>query len=225
MKKSYAYILFGVLLGFIIVYYAVVVLKARHNTPQIVEDILNSDAIKLQLSDLSKRQLDILLTVEDPNYFNHRGVDLKTPGAGLTTVTQGLVKKLYFKEYKSGIRKIKQTLIARFALDPLVSKEDQLLMLINIFDFCYDVKGFGDAAYFYFKKPFRDLTEEEYLSLVAMFIGCGSYNPIYNEEANAERVARIKLVLSGEYVPNKMKDVYYTDEMHAFKLRRKKKGS
>jgi membrane carboxypeptidase/penicillin-binding protein len=134
MKKSYAYILFGVLLGLIIVYYAAVVLKARYNSPQIVEDILKSEAIKLQLSDLSKRQLDILLTVEDPNFFNHRGVDLKTPGAGLTTITQGLVKKLYFKEYKPGIRKIKQTLIARFALDPLVSKEDQLLMLINIFD-------------------------------------------------------------------------------------------
>jgi membrane carboxypeptidase/penicillin-binding protein len=128
-------------------------------------------------------------------------------------------------EYKPGIRKIKQTLIARFVLDALVSKEDQLLLLINIFDFCYDTKGFGDTAYFYFKKPFKDLTHDEYLSLVAMFIGCGSFNPIYNEEANAERVARIKLVLSGDYTPTKMRDVYYGNEMHAFKLKRKKKGN
>jgi membrane carboxypeptidase/penicillin-binding protein len=225
MKKSYVYVLFGVLLGFIIVYYSTVVLRARHNTPQIVEDILNSESIKLQLSDLSQRQLDILLRVEDPNFFNHRGVDLKTPGAGLTTITQGLVKKLYFKEYKPGIRKLKQTLIARFALDPLVSKEDQLLMLINIFNFCYDAKGFSDAAYFYYKKPFQDLAHDEYISIVAMFVGCGVYNPMYNEQANSERVDRIKQVLSGEYVPNKMRDIYYSDDMHAFKIERKNRGS
>jgi len=187
----------------------------------LVIEILQSDTINLQLSDLSQRQLDILLAVEDPNFYDHKGVDLRTPGAGLTTITQGLVKKLYFKEFRPGIRKISQTLIARFALDPLVSKEDQLLMFINIFDFCYGTKGFSEAAEYYYGKPFRRLTEDEYISLVAMFVGCSSYNPIHNAKANAERVARIKEVLSGEYVVKKMKDIYYSDETGAFSIKHK----
>lgn len=213
--------IFTLLLGSIFIYYSFEILIARHNTPQIINNILQTDAIKLQLSDLTQRQLDILLTVEDPNFFNHKGVDLRTAGAGLTTITQGLVKKLYFKEFKPGIRKIKQTLIARFALNPLVSKENQLVLFINIFNFCYNTKGFSEAAEFYFHKQFQDLSEDEYISLVAMCIGCGTYNIIRNPKINVERVARIQKVLSGEYVPKNMSDVYYGDEQNAFKMKYK----
>jgi len=37
----------------------------------------------------------------------------------------------YFEHFRQGLPKIRQTLIARFALDPLVSKEDQLLLFVN----------------------------------------------------------------------------------------------
>lgn len=63
------------------------------------------------MTDLDRRQLSILLAMEDPGFYTHKGVDLKTPGAGLTTITQVLVKKLYFKEFKPGLRKIKQILL------------------------------------------------------------------------------------------------------------------
>jgi membrane carboxypeptidase/penicillin-binding protein len=221
MRKRSLIKILSILVGIIIIYYSVTILIARHNNPQIVGDILQSDAIKLRLSYLSERQLHILLTVEDPDFYCHKGVDLSTSGAGITTITQGLVKKLYFRQFKPGIRKIKQTLIARFALDPLVSKENQLLMLINIFDFCYGTKGFGEASEYYFGKFFSELTEDEYIALVAMFAGCSSYNPIHNAEANAERVARIKRVLAGEYVPRKMKDIYYSDDKDAFMIKLK----
>lgn len=46
----------------------------------------------LDISDLSAWQLDALLKIEDPAFYRHKGVDLKTPGAGLTTITQSLVK-------------------------------------------------------------------------------------------------------------------------------------
>jgi len=220
MKHRCFFKMAGILGALLCIYYFTTIVIARRHTPHIVQEIIQSDAIVLQLSDVSDRQLHILLTVEDPNFYNHRGVDLRTPGAGLTTITQGLVKKLYFKEFKPGIRKIKQTLIARFALDPLVSKDDQLTLFINIFDFCFGAKGFGEAAQYYYGKSFHELSEDEYISLVAMCVGCGSYNPIYNAEVNAERVSRIKKVLSGEYIPEKMKDIYYGDENDAFKMKR-----
>jgi membrane carboxypeptidase/penicillin-binding protein len=104
------------------------------------------DNIKVTTKDLSQRQLDILLKVEDPDFYNHHGVDFKTPGAGWTTITQGLAKQFYFKNFKQGIMKIKQTLCARFALDPLVSKKNRIDLYLNIMYYGNGVYGLKDAA-------------------------------------------------------------------------------
>jgi len=208
----------GILCVGFILYYTAEVVVARIKTPQLVYEILQSDTIELQLNDLTARQIEILLKVEDPNFYYHHGVDLRTPGAGLTTITQALVKKLYFREFKPGIRKIKQTLIARFVLDKLIPKDDQLLMFINMHDFCYETRGLALAARFYYGKEFHTLDEKEYIGLVAMFVGCGTFNPIRNPDEHSERVARIQAVLTGEYVPKNMPDIYYGDDRHAFKM-------
>jgi len=43
-----------------------------------------------------------------------------------------LVKLLYFPDgFQKGIAKVRQTLIARYAFDALVSKEEQLALLLN----------------------------------------------------------------------------------------------
>jgi len=131
-KRRWGLIAAGVLCAGCMLYYGIEVVAARIKTPQIVQGILQSDVVVLRLNELSPRQIEILLTVEDPQFYHHKGVDLRTPGAGLTTITQSLVKKLYFREFKPGIRKIKQTLIVRYALDPLIPKDDQLLMFINM---------------------------------------------------------------------------------------------
>jgi membrane carboxypeptidase/penicillin-binding protein len=211
VKKLFFGIL--ILLGAVMVYYTVVVLKARADTPGIVEEVLASGRIKLQLSDLSDRQRAILLTVQDPNFYHHRGVDMQTPGAGVTTLTQGLVKFYYFDEFKAGIPKIKQTLIARFAFDPLVPKERQLLMFINevYLGHHHDkaVKGLEDGARYYYAKPFRDLSEAEYLGLVAMIRAPARFHVLKKPADNQERVIRIKKVLSGEYIPKDNSDFLY----------------
>jgi len=218
-RKRYFLMAVVIILGSILIYYTVVTVHARLNTKKIVTSILDSGAIRLRLSDLTPRQLSILLLVEDPEFFHHKGVDLKTPGAGLTTITQALVKLLYFENFKPGIRKLKQTLIARFALDPIVSKEDQLLLFINIFGFCYDTKGFSEASQFYYGKTFTHLNEEEYISIVAMMIGCSTYNIKHNPEANRDRSERIRRLINGEYVPKKMSDIYYEDTNSAFRMK------
>jgi membrane carboxypeptidase/penicillin-binding protein len=218
VKRGWGIVAAASLFVLVPLYYTAEIIVARVRTPQIVQSFLQSDLIELQLKDLTPRQIEILLKVEDPNFYNHRGVDLRTPGAGLTTITQGLVKKLYFRDFRPGFRKIKQTLIARLALDPLVSKENQLLLFINISDFCYDTRGLGDAAHFYYGKDFQALSEHEYIALVAMFAGCATFNPIRNTDEHAERVARIKRMLSGDYIPKNMADIYYGDDRSAFRM-------
>ncbi|PHS38661.1 MAG: hypothetical protein COA91_07810 [Robiginitomaculum sp.] len=81
----------------------------------------------VSLTDISKDYIDIFLQVEDPMFYAHKGIDFKTPGAGLTTVSQSLTKRLFFKQFKPGFAKLEQSLIARFVVHPTISKDDQLL--------------------------------------------------------------------------------------------------
>jgi membrane peptidoglycan carboxypeptidase len=154
----------------------------------------------------------MLLAIEDPAFTRHRGVDLETPGAGMTTITQGLVKLIYFPNgFKQGVAKVRQTLIAQHALDPLVSKNDQIQLFLNI---CYlsskngqPIHGYAAAAQAYFGKSFAELTDEEFLSLVAMHIAPDSLKPGTLE--NTLRVQRIHAYLSGKYQPVSLLDVDY----------------
>lgn len=163
----------------------------------------------LAVSDLSPRQLEILLKVEDPIFFTHKGVDFSTPGAGITTITQALVKHLYFEKFTPGFAKLKQTVIARFTLDPLMDKNDQLRLFINTAYLGPNARGFSQAAQAFFGKPFAQLNDDEYVALVAMLVAPATFDVKRYPARNRERVERIKRVVSGEYVPRGLFDVFY----------------
>lgn len=194
------------------IYYSAVVVRARRKTPAIVAAALQSEQMALGLEELTPRRLEILLRVQDPRFFEHSGVDLRTPGAGWTTITQGLVKIHYFDPFKPGIAKIKQSLIARFALDPLVAKEDQLRLFINE---AYlgnlegdEIFGFSQGARVYFGKTFAELSEDEFIALVAMLIAPDTCNVRRQPELNAERALRIRRLVAGECAPKSWSDVW-----------------
>ncbi|MDD2770086.1 MAG: hypothetical protein PHT19_15275 [Methylococcus sp.] len=89
----------GALLAFAVValigYYFNEVRIARDDTPMIVTQAWQQYGKHLTLSNLTSDRLKLLLAVEDPTFFEHHGVDLNTPGAGMTTISQSLVKLLY----------------------------------------------------------------------------------------------------------------------------------
>lgn len=215
MKKYVNNTLFalGLVILLIFIYFVTMIIKARVDTPEMKKKALNANNIILKVVDLSQWQIHALLAVEDPNFYHHKGVDLKTPGAGLTTITQALVKIYYFDNFKPGLAKIKQTLIARFALNSLVSKNDQLTLFINNIYLGNvngkSVIGFNDAAKTYYHKAFNKLNSDEYLSIVAMINAPNSFNIISQPVANIERTRRIKKVVSGEYKPKHLMDMYY----------------
>lgn len=196
-----------------IIYNFIVVVNARKETPLIVEKALQSDAIKLELSDLTRERRHILLKVQDPNFYNHKGYDFSTPGTGLTTISQGLVKIFYFHDFKPGVQKIKQTLIARFAFDPLTPKDTILKLFINKVYLGHHqgkaVNGFEDASRIYYSKSFNQLSEAEYLSLVAMIRAPATFHCIASKNENQLRVSRIKRMLAGDYVPEDNSDWLY----------------
>jgi hypothetical protein len=104
----------------IVGYYTIVVVDARARTSGLADSYYSSGSVVIQARDLSSRQLEILLKVEDPSFYTHHGVDFTTPGAGWTTITQALAKRFYFDDFQQGLMKVKQTLCAWLALDPLV---------------------------------------------------------------------------------------------------------
>ena len=215
MKKILRYALIVIVLFTIsfIFYSAFVIISSRISTPGIISKYHETHKTDLRSNDLSEWQTRALIMVEDPNFFKHSGVDFSTPGAGITTISQGLVKILYFNDFSPGLAKLKQTLIARFTFDPLISKDEQLSMFINMaylgnMDGKY-IFGFTNAAKLYYKKQFKKLNKDEYLSLIAMLIAPDNFNLISRPKANKERVRRIKLLISGKYHPKGLMDLYY----------------
>jgi membrane peptidoglycan carboxypeptidase len=166
---------------------------------------------------LTDTQLRILLTVEDPSFFTHHGVDLTTPGAGMTTITQGLVKILYFDSFKPGIAKIRQTLLA-IGFDARASKQLQLgLFLKAVYLGTWEgrrILGFENAAQAYFGRGVMALSTREFTSLVAMCIAPNQFHVRAAPRANAERVARIERLLRGDCRARGLRDVYYEDCAH-----------
>ncbi len=191
-------------------YYVWVLVDARYiKGRSYIESILESPLMIQKDKDLSPRQLHILLTVQDPGFFQHQGVDFSTPGNGWTTLTQSVCKFIYFDEFKPGIRKIKQTLLARYALNELASKEEQITMYLNLVWFDRGVRGFAAAARHFHGKPFSQLTDDEFTALMAMLARPKELNPNTHPQANAERVRRIKAVLAGRYKPQGLFDIWY----------------
>jgi membrane carboxypeptidase/penicillin-binding protein len=193
-------------------YYANEVRVARAATPELVAQAGRRHGRNLTLRDLSPDRLRFLLAVEDPRFFDHRGVDLATPGAGMTTITQGLVKLLYFPGgFHPGIAKVRQTLIAQHAFDALVPKEEQLALMLNM---AYmgspdgtAIHGFSAAARRYFGKEYAALSDAEFESLVAMLIAPDAYRP--GTAAHAARMKRIAAYVSGSYQPLCVLDAEY----------------
>jgi len=182
-------------------------------TPGIVDRAEAEVAEPLTPADLPAGRIADLLAVEDPGFFDHPGIDVWTPGAGWTTITQGLAKDLYFDAFHPGpLAKIEQSLAA-LVLDARVSKERQLALFLGS---AYlgetddgAVNGFAPAARAWLGKDVRQLDRREFLSLVAMAIGPNAYGIASRPEQNAERVARIERLLAGKCRPIGWRDVTY----------------
>lgn len=225
MKKFVKYTAFFLVIIITLVsgYYSYVVYTAADYTTKVIaKDLQQSQwrhphgiarSFAIRSNDLSKRQVEILLKVHDPGFYDHNGIDLSTPGAGLTTITQAIVKKLYFNNFKAGIAKIKQSLIAKLVVNGRISKDDQLTLFLNTMYFgTVDGKpivGLESAANAYYDQPVKMLTEEKYISLIAMLVAPDTFHIINHPDWNRDRTNRIKELIAGQYKPKGLMDTFY----------------
>jgi membrane peptidoglycan carboxypeptidase len=162
-------------------------------------------------SQLPSRWIEWLLLVEDPAFRSHHGIDLATPGAGWTTLTQGLVK-LHFAGPSSGpIGKPLQSARA-LVLDAALTKDEQLTLVLNTAYFGTSpegpVLGFPRAAEALYGRRLLALGDTDFLGLVAMLIGPNQFHPLRAPRAHEVRLSRIRALVAGRCAPSAWRDVY-----------------
>ena len=163
---------------------------------------------------LPQRRLDIVVRVEDPTFWTNDGIDMSTPGAGQTTLSQGLGKRIFFRRFSPGpakLGKLELMVLTRFALTPKVSKRDIVrAALANAYlgrGPKGPVVGVAEGARRWFGKELDQLSEAEFIGLIAMLPAPNNLDPLNHPDANAERVARIERLLIDACTPLDVNDV------------------
>jgi monofunctional glycosyltransferase len=176
----------------------------REWTKQLVADGLGSER-------LSKTNRHILLTVEDPSFANNNGTDFSSPGAGVTTITQSLSKRLAFTKFKPGLGKIRQTGYA-IGLAQSLRKEEVLTLFLTETSFRGSdgewTKGFDNTSRRFFGTPLENLDSDRFTLMVASGISPADMAPDVPNAKLLERVTRIKKLVTGECKPSSHNDVW-----------------
>jgi membrane carboxypeptidase/penicillin-binding protein len=166
------------------------------------------------VDEISDERIAMLLEVEDPTFWTNDGIDLRTPGAGMTTLSQGLGKLVMFRSFSPGflrLGKLELMTLTRFALVPTVSKDDILrAMLASAYlgsDEQGAVIGFPEGARRWFGKELGALTDDEFIALFAMLPAPNRLDPLRHPAESAERVARIKRLIANACEPIDVEDV------------------
>lgn len=162
-------------------------------------------------SDLGAERLRQLILVQDPGYQDHRGVDFFTLGAGLTTISQSVSKRLGFDEFRPGIGKIRQTGFA-LGLESRLSKAQILALFLETVEMGRGVDGwitgfFDASARVYGRLP-SDLSDAEFHRLLAVMIAPGNFRLIGEDDRLDDRTARIARLVAGDCKPSDQGDVW-----------------
>lgn len=140
-------------------------------------------------SEMPEQVIRIFVFLEDKEFFTHHGINLKFirltikynlthPGAqyGGSTITQQLVKNLYFSFEAVLSRKILEAIIA-LQMEKELNKQQILELYLNVI--CYDNGQYGisSAAEFYFGKKVQEMTWNEIFMIASLLPVVGIYNP------------------------------------------------
>lgn len=164
----------------------------------------NEDRVLVKLKDVPKPLIQMLLAVEDQDFYKHYGVQPKSIiramlanlSAGRTvqggsTLTQQLVKNLFLSNERTLIRKLNEAIMA-LLLEWHYDKDEILEAYLNEIylgqDGTRSIHGFGLAAQFYFQRSLKTLSADQLALLVGLAKGASYYDPRHRpERAKARR--------------------------------------
>lgn len=188
--------------------------------PWLVTRLVSSgreDRMLVDLNEVPAALTDVLVEVEDKDFYQHHGVAplaiaralMANIAAGRTvqggsTLTQQLVKNLFLTREKSLVRKAKEALMA-LIIDARYSKDAILELYLNEVFLGQNgntgVHGFGLASYFYFDRPLTELNIPEIATLVGIVKGPSYYNPRrYPERAKERRDLVLRILFQRNHI-------------------------
>ena len=160
-----------------------------------------------------------LIGVEDQRYLDHFGVDLKSLfrafvtnlktmkyTQGGSTISQQLVKNLFFTNEKTFTRKLKEMIVSIY-IETQFPKEKILEAYLNEVHWGalqgIKMKGVLSASLFYFGKKPADITSFEGAILIGLLKGPGYFHPLKKIERLQERAEIVyKKLIQENFVPN-----------------------
>lgn len=162
-------------------------------------------------ADLGRGRVEQLLLIEDPGFLRHGGVDLSTPGSGLTTLTQSVGKRLGFTAFRPGVRKVRLIGYA-MGLESRLTKHQILALYLDTVWMGIGphgpMAGFFDASQQIYSRPPAELSEHEFLSLIAVPIAPRKFSLVKRSPELDERIARIEKLVRKQCEPNGLRDVW-----------------
>jgi membrane carboxypeptidase/penicillin-binding protein len=178
---------------------------------------------------LSQSQLAILLRIEDPTFFSHRGLSL-ADGQGVATISSAVARDLFLygppldgpkgvlqRVYRAVFDCCRKVDLGRdtmaLVLDASASKARQLdLYAAGVYMGRHEgrqLRGLEQGAQAYIGKPLAALDDDEMARLVALIKAPNELHPLRNRQAYERRLARVKAVLAGRCKPNGWLDTSY----------------
>ncbi len=163
-----------------------------------------------ELEQVSRDLLYAIVLSEDAGFFDHAGVEVdailaatiqnlrkKKYDSGASTITQQVVKNLFFTDSKSLIRKTKEVIIAR-DFDAVYSKNQILEIYLNIAEFGPDLYGIKEASFHYFgKNPSQvNAAEGAFLAIMLPSPRKFHYSVYENQNLTPEKKKRIRRILT-----------------------------
>ena len=167
-----------------------------------VFEVENSQPV--QLDDVPARVVEAFLAVEDNEFWNHHGVNVRSlfraalsnfatagPIQGASTITMQVVKNDYMAGFeRDGRYKILQATYA-VRLEKERTKEEILERYLNTVFFGQNSYGIGAAAETYFGKAVENLSFIEAAFLAGLVQAPTSYDPIVNPEQSRNRFLQV----------------------------------
>lgn len=183
---------------------------ARFDSGSLKQTALRLSSQGQGAADLGPRK-SWVLAVEDPDFANHPGIDFTSPGSGATTITQAMATRLGFETYRPGLRNLRQTGYA-LGLESRLTKDEILTLFLRSVEMGHGpegwITGFFAASEALFARAPKDLTDDEFLTLIAVIIAPDSFSLGAYDEALENRKGRIARLVTGACTPQSTWDIW-----------------
>jgi len=149
---------------------------------------------KISYKDISPYLVSATISVEDSEFWNHKGFDIWALGKvalheafgigvsrGGSTITQQYIKNTFFSSEKSYLRKAKELILA-IRLEKAYDKKTIMELYLNRIPYGNNAYGTQKAAEIYFDKDASDLTLAESTILASLPQAPSRYNPYGNNK-------------------------------------------